>query len=90
MQNSTRKVLLLLLLMSGGTCFAQSTNSGDIRGVVTDSSGAVIPGAQVLVINVETGVSKEYVSNQDGLYDTSSIVAGTYQLTFSKEALPAI
>ena len=63
---------------------AQSTNSGDINGVVTDTTGAPIPGASVTVLNVETGVSKTYVTNDSGVYDTSSIVAGTYKLTFAK------
>ncbi len=44
---------------------AQSTNSGDFRGTVTDQSGAVIPGAKVTVTNIETGVAKDYTTNTD-------------------------
>jgi Carboxypeptidase regulatory-like domain len=75
-----------VLLWAGlaGIAFAQSTNSGDIRGVVTDSTGAALPGVNVTVANVNTGVSKVYVTNNDGVYDTSSIVAGTYKITFAK------
>ncbi len=65
--------------------YAQSTNSGDIRGSVTDPSGALIPDVTVTVLNVDTGVSKDFVTNHDGLYDTSSIVTGRYQITFTKE-----
>jgi hypothetical protein len=74
------------LLWAGlaGFVFGQSTNSGDIRGVVTDSTGAALPGVNVTVENVNTGVSKVYVTNNDGLYDTSSIVTGTYKITFAK------
>jgi hypothetical protein len=36
------------------------------------------------VLNVETGVAKDYVANSDGVYDTSSIVTGQYQITFTK------
>src|SRR6266851_6559475 len=64
--------------------FAQSTNSGDIRGTVTDVSGAVLPDVTVTVVNTNTGVTKTLTTNQDGLYDTSSIVAGTYEITFAK------
>lgn len=67
-----------------GMGFGQSTNSGDIRGIVTDSSGAAIPDVTVTVLNKNTGVSKDYTTNQDGLYDTSSIVAGSYEVTFTK------
>lgn len=83
MKTMTRWILPILLLMYGvGLSFAQSTNSGDIRGTVTDSSGAVVPGVTVTVLNVNTGVSKTYTTDNAGLYDTSSIVAGSYQLTF--------
>jgi hypothetical protein len=74
---------LLVCIATGGV--AQSTNSGDIRGVVTDPTGAIVPGAKVTVLNVNTGVSKDYTSDSAGLYDTSSIVDGSYKLTFSKE-----
>jgi hypothetical protein len=67
-----------------GNAYAQSTNSGDIRGTVTDTSGALIPDVTVTVLNVNTGVSKDYVTNHDGLYDTNSIVAGSYTITFTK------
>src|SRR5580658_7450426 len=78
-------VSALVLIFGSGACFAQSTNSGDIRGTVTDPTGALIPGVTVTVLNVDTAVSKDYPTNQDGLYDTSSIVTGSYQLTFAKE-----
>lgn len=76
---------LLLVVMGSGAGFAQSMNAGDIRGTVTDPSGAVIPGATVTVVNIDTGVSKTFTTNAVGLYDTSSIVNGSYQLTFSKD-----
>ena len=85
MTNLHRWVLPLLLILGSGVCFAQSTNAGDIRGTVTDSTGALIPGVTVSVLNVDTGISKDFVTNQDGLYDTSSIVAGNYRITFSKD-----
>ncbi len=78
-------VLSLLLILGSGACFAQSTGSGDIRGTVTDSSGAVLPGVRVAVVNVDTGVSKTFTTNQSGLYDTDSIVTGSYNVTFAKD-----
>jgi hypothetical protein len=79
-------ILGLLVLTSGGSAaFAQSVNAGDIRGTVTDSSGAVIPDTTVTVLNVDTGVSKDFNTNHDGVYDTASIVAGRYQVTFTKQ-----
>jgi Carboxypeptidase regulatory-like domain len=80
---------LLWVSISAGA-FAQSTNSGDINGTVTDNTGAAVPGATVTVLNIETGVSKTYVTNDSGVYDTSSIVAGTYRLTFAKQGFSTL
>jgi hypothetical protein len=85
MMNMQRWVLPILLIFGSGVCLAQSTNSADIRGSVTDATGALIPGVTVTVANVDTGVSKTFTTNQDGLYDTSSIVIGSYDVTFTKD-----
>ncbi len=64
---------------------AQAINSGDIRGTVTDSTGALLPDVTVTVTNVATNVTKVLTTNKDGLYDTSSIVVGPYTVTFEKQ-----
>lgn len=74
---------LLLVSLGAGFAYAQSVNSGDIRGTITDQTGAVLPGVTVSVLNLDTGVSRDYTTNSDGVYDTSSIVVGRYQLTFT-------
>jgi Carboxypeptidase regulatory-like domain len=76
---------LLVVVFSSVASLAQSTNAGDIRGTVTDTSGAVIPGVTVTVTNVDTGVRKVVVTNDSGLYDTDSIVTGNYKVEFSKD-----
>src|SRR5580700_4642307 len=73
---------LLLCVVHVG--LAQNTNSSDIRGTATDQSGAVLPGVTVTVLNNQTGVIRTFVTNGDGLYDTNSILPGTYTVTFTK------
>src|SRR5713226_8938907 len=80
-----RWVLSLLLVLGSAACFGQSTNAGDIRGSVTDPSGALIPGVTVTVTNVDTGISKDFTTNDAGLYDTDSIVTGRYTIAFKKD-----
>src|ERR1700733_14433317 len=63
--------------------FAQSRNTGEIRGTITDTTGAVVAGATVTVANIDTGESKDFVTNQDGIYDTVSTPAGNYTITFT-------
>ena len=68
------RVLLLaafvtcLIGMLTGTAFAQQ---GQINGVVTDSSGGVIPGATVTAIEAGTGFSQATVASPDGIYRDS-------------------
>jgi hypothetical protein len=75
---------LCMLICVAGLGFAQNSNSSDIRGTATDASGAVLPDVTVTVLNNETGVSRVFVTNSDGLYDTNSILPGTYTVTFTK------
>jgi hypothetical protein len=76
---------VLLLTLGSGACLAQNTNSGDIRGTVTDATGALIPGATVTVKDVDKNVTNSYISDSAGLFDTGPIVPDHYLLTFSKD-----
>jgi hypothetical protein len=80
----------VFLAGSFGAAFGQATNAGDISGTVTDSTGAAIPGATVTVTNIDTGVTKNYITNAAGVYDTSSIVAGNYKVTFTKDGFTQV
>lgn len=77
-------VACCLLTGATGLCLAQNTSSGDIRGTVTDASGAVVPGATVTVTNTDTGVTEGFVTNSDGIYDTVSTPPGNYEIAFTK------
>ena len=67
-----------LLLMSVGLGFAQSTAT--LSGVVTDPSGAVVPGAQVTLHSLATGLDRQIVTDSAGLYIAPSLVPGDYQV----------
>jgi len=74
-----------LMIISGGPSLrAQNTNSGDIRGVATDTTGAVVPDVDVTVLDTDKGVTKVFKTNSSGLFDTGSLVTGTYKITFTK------
>ncbi len=81
MKQWIRASLGVALLWPAVAAVAQNTNSGDIRGVVTDSSGAIIPGATVKVDDVDKGISHTYTTDGAGLYDTGSIVPDHYLIT---------
>ena len=81
MKQWIRASLGLAMLWPALTAIAQNTNSGNIRGTVTDSAGAVIPGATVKVDDVDKGISHTYTTDGAGLYDTGSIVPDHYLIT---------
>ena len=70
---------IFILLFGAYPAHAQSTPS-TITGLVTDTSGAVIPGAKVQVTNEDSGVKIISVANSAGLYRTSSLIPGSYRV----------
>src|ERR1019366_4945746 len=64
---------------------AQNRNSGEIRGTVTDSTGAVVPGVRVVVTNVDTGIVTTTVASGTGLYNMPTLEVGQYSIEFSRE-----
>jgi hypothetical protein len=65
-----------------GMLFAQ-IDRGAIVGQVTDSTGAVVPGAKIQVTNVNTNTAIALEANDQGLYTASNLPAGTYRVVVS-------
>ncbi len=57
--------------------------TGSLSGRVTDPSGAVVPGASVVVQNLATGVQQTAQTNRDGLYRFPEVMPGNYSITAS-------
>src|ERR1700740_3028266 len=72
----------LFVAFFASTSFGQIT-TGTISGTVKDASGAVLPGAAVVVVNEETGSSRTVQSNAAGYYVAPSLNPGRYQITAS-------
>src|SRR5208282_4893584 len=70
-------LLLALALMPLGL-MAQTQTTGDITGLVTDPSGAVVPNATVAVTDVARGSKLERHSNAQGEYRFSLLIPGAY------------
>lgn len=71
--------VLLVVLATGGTIWAQA--SGSIVGTVSDSLGAVVPEATVMVSNTGTGESKTGRSGATGDYQFLQLLPGMYRIT---------
>ncbi|MBI3210940.1 MAG: TonB-dependent receptor [Candidatus Solibacter usitatus] len=61
--------------------FSQTTGSATLVGTVTDSTGAVIAGAKVAVVNTATSFVAESVTNSEGSYYVPYLSPGPYRLT---------
>jgi Carboxypeptidase regulatory-like domain len=76
---------LILSCLFALPAFAALT--GDIQGTVLDPTGAVVPGAKVIIKNTSTGVSRVLTTDQDGQFAALQLDLGTYQITVEKEGL---
>jgi hypothetical protein len=82
-----RKAVLLsglcsaaLLPTVSGPLYAQESSS-QISGVVTDTSGAVVPGATALIANQDTGTSRQVQADQAGEFLAPALEPGRYRIT---------
>jgi hypothetical protein len=55
--------------------------AGQIAGTVTDPSGAVVPGANITVINVATGAQRQATSSASGAWQVAGLEPGNYKVT---------
>src|ERR1700760_2054191 len=74
--------LMLAVVFATSTAFAQSSH-GAMAGSVTDPTGAVIPGAKVMLTEQATGTKTETVSTSSGDYRFTELPVGTYTVTTS-------
>lgn len=75
--------LVMVLSLGVAVCMGQVSSSG-INGTVLDASGAVVPGAKVTLQNVDTGIIRNTVSNQDGRFAFLRLPPGAYAIKTSK------
>lgn len=76
-----RAGLVLALLLTATTVFAQGGATSTLAGAVQDSSGAAVPGATVVVKNNATGATFESVTTDAGTFTVPALNAGSYTVT---------
>ncbi len=72
-------LLALLVLLSPSQLRAQLV-TGDVLGTVTDSTGAVVPGAKVTLTNTGTGIASSTTSSATGEFVFSNVQIGTFKV----------
>ena len=77
-------VALAVCFCFGSIAVAQ-TVTGTVQGIVSDTNGAVVPNATLVIKNVETGQERTVTSNSDGFYVASFVPLGRYNITVSQQ-----
>ena len=77
--------LLSVLTILAAQGLGQGGATAAVSGHVTDPSGSVIPGAEVTITNLATGVAYANVSNSVGAYSLLNLPPASYQITVVKE-----
>ncbi len=90
MQHRTRWFGVLLSFVLISSFLIAQANRGSITGTVTDSSGAVIGGVQVIATAAETNVATKTESNTDGIYVVPNLPPGKYSLEFKRDGFKSV
>ncbi len=79
-----RWVLILAALMCFSVPALRAQFNASLRGVVTDPTGAAIPGATVTLLNVGTNAELQAVTDDAGIYTFNGLGPAQYRLTVSR------
>jgi len=82
-------MIWLFVLCATPVAFAQAGRGG-LNGLVTDPTGAIIPGARVTALNRATGVAQSTVTTAAGLYAFVSVSPGTYEITATMKGFESV
>ncbi|HYO80800.1 MAG TPA: carboxypeptidase-like regulatory domain-containing protein [Bryobacteraceae bacterium] len=77
-------VMVVILAGFPALTFGQ-VSTATVLGTVTDPAGAVVPGAAIALVNLQTGVEIRSLTNDTGNYRIQNIQVGTYSLSVSAD-----
>src|SRR5438876_6617282 len=92
-RSSWRCAFTVLIAFISTLAYGQGANTSSLSGTVVDTSGGVIPGANINVKNDATGVELNTITDEKGIFLFPAIQPGTYTLTttlmgFKKQVHP--
>src|SRR5947209_509631 len=79
-----RFLVITMVVASLGVPSAHSQATASLRGTVMDPTGAVIPGAAVIIRSTENGALRRAETNTDGEYSFLQVIPGSYRLIAEK------
>ena len=82
--------VLGVLLAVAAPGYTQGGTTSTITGLVVDSSGAVVPGADVTATHVATNTISQTVSNAEGLFSLPGLQIGIYTVTVTLQGFKTV
>lgn len=83
-------ILPAIVLLLSVLAIQAQTVTGSIKGNVTDTSNAIVPGVSIEIVNVETGLKRDVETNADGAFQATFLPLGKYKVTASKNGFGTI
>ncbi|HLK70224.1 MAG TPA: carboxypeptidase-like regulatory domain-containing protein [Bryobacteraceae bacterium] len=87
LQIKLRVVFAALLICCAPLAFSQTITTGDVTGVISDASGAVVPSSIVTLKNTDTNETRTAVTNESGHYRFSLLAPGSYTISAATTGL---
>jgi len=75
----------LVVIFAGATALHAQVGGGTFTGEVRDTSGAVVPAANISITSVATGVVTTYKTSNEGVYFSPALIPGNYTISAEKE-----
>ena len=73
-----------ILIVLGATTAPAQLSTSTVRGHVSDPSGAAVVGAPIKLVNLQTSIARDVVTNGDGDYEIPDLQHGSYRLTVTQ------
>jgi hypothetical protein len=94
-QDLTSVFVMMLVVLLAPESMAQTATSGTLIGTVTDATGAVVPNADVQLVNNDTNATFNQKTNGAGQYVFPNVTPGDYKITvkvagFRTAAVPSL
>ena len=84
-----KQVLCSVLVFQAICGFAQTASTGTMVGTVHDSSGAIVPSAQVEITNSSVGFHRQIEASTEGAYKFVQLPPGTYEVKVTASGFQA-
>lgn len=83
-------VLLAMMSLCGSVVYGQGSTTSTISGVVVDSAGGVVPGAEVVAKHTATAVAQSATTNSEGAFSFPGLNIGTYTVTVTLQGFKTV